>query len=716
VYLPVKNIVNEIDLKPDDAFLPLFECVVNSIISLKQTNIRHEDKKIQIQITRGDLPQIPQLLSNTKTIDSVKVIDNGEGFNDKNFKSFDTAYTDTNKIFGCKGIGRFTVLAGFKKIIVQSWYNENGKTWYREFTFEPETEVIELKNERVENQTAKTIVEFSECHSLKIKDSTAISVQEIAELIMQHCLVYYLCNELPRIEILDKETNEIAVVNELYDRLSKEREKEFPVRSFNFHCYVTKEEKVNNRKNHYIHYCANSRMVGYGKSLSKVNSLYAYPIIENGKSYFLDVFVVSNYLNQKVYATRNGFSIPQEKDNSLFAGTNDEITFQEIEEILASQLATEYDSYVKETQERNKVEVINYIQRQAPRYMRYLHNPEILNSIPPNLSDDKKEEFLYKVSYQEGKSIDKRIQKIIEKQDISEENIQDIIIDIKNKTVYDKDSLTDYMFKRKAIIDLFKKFLEADASGKYKLEQDIHNLIMPMGVTHQEIDYETHNLWLLDDRFATYGFIGSDQPITTFSQKKSRKEADIIMIDTPKMFDNPIGFASNPSGELSSMVIFEFKRPGETAHQKNKKNFRWEFSELVEKYFDDFIYSDDKKNYRGRTVILNKDTPKFGYVIVDVIPPKLKEYNESRGYKKTPFGTYYKINPDLNLHIEVVTFEQLIRAVETRHAPFFDKLFNGHQPIAAAKIDNPKTIDREKESLVPSQNRRSKKISEKSGK
>jgi hypothetical protein len=43
------------------------------------------------------------------------------------------------------------------------------------------------------------------------------------------------------------------------------------------------------------------------------------------------------------------------------------------------------------------------------------------------------------------------------------------------------------------------------------------------------------------------------------------------MDEKPQMFDNPISFASTPSGELQSMVIFEFKRPGETAHQKTER-------------------------------------------------------------------------------------------------------------------------------------------------
>lgn len=260
---------------------------------------------------------------------------------------------------------------------------------------------------------------------------------------------------------------------------------------------------------------------------------------------------------------------------------------------------------------------------------------------------------------------------------ISKETIKDIKQQLKEKSAFDADNLTDYMLRRKAIIEIFKRFLEADKKGKYKLEEDIHNIIFPMGVTNRNIDYETHNLWLLDERFATYNFIASDISITSMSQKKSRKEPDIVLTDSPQMFDNTISFAPENSGEVTSMVIFEFKRPGETAHQKRKKDYRWIFSELVEKYFDDFIYEQDKKTYRGRTIVLKKNTPKFGYIIVDVIPPQLAKFNEDKGYRKTPFGTYYFINPDLNLHIEVITFDQLIYSVEKRHAPFFDKLFEG---------------------------------------
>ena len=302
-------------------------------------------------------------------------------------------------------------------------------------------------------------------------------------------------------------------------------------------------------------------------------------------------------------------------------------------------------------------------------------NPNILNSIPPNLSEDKLEEYLYKLSFNARKNVEQNIEKFIKSKKLSEDAINQIIEDIKEKTAYDVDSLADYMTRRKAIIELFDKFLDADENGEYKLEEDVHNLIFPLGLTNSELDYENHNLWLLDERFITYKFIASDKSITSYSQVKSRKELDLVMVENPQMFDNPISFGDKSSGEVNSMVIFEFKRPGDTAHQKRLTDYRWEFSELIEPYFDEFLYQPIKKNYKGNQVIIKDTTPKFGFVILDFIPEPLMKFNKNKGWKMTPFGTFFKIAPETNLHIEVMTFRKLLEFSKNRHNPFFDKLF-----------------------------------------
>lgn len=42
---------------------------------------------------------------------------------------------------------------------------------------------------------------------------------------------------------------------------------------------------------------------------------------------------------------------------------------------------------------------------------------------------------------------------------------------------------------------------------------------------------------------------------------------------------------------------------------------------------------------------------------------------------QTPLGSDYKINPDLNMHIEAITFQNFLKNVEKRMSPFFDHLF-----------------------------------------
>ena len=672
--VPVENIVETVDLTSDDVLLPMMECIVNSIISLQKANLSQEKKQIHIKIIRGDYPKQVSL-DNVKTIDSIIITDNGVGFNESNYRSFETPFSKVNKKYGCKGIGRFTVLAAFENLKSRSNYYENGEWWYREFQFNTDEELKPIEFKKSTNEFFSTTIELRNCFNELIKEKSALSLMHIAEKIMEHCLIYYLNDSLPNIIVIDDEDNKGESINDLFKKVSREKERSFQVKGKLFKLYITKILKEGNRKNNYVYYCANSRVVGNPKNIKNFNNLFNYPISKNGKLYFLDVYVVSEYLNQKAFSTRNGFNIPKENEHILF-DNSDTISFQDIEQGLIAVLEDEYDQFVRDSRVRSQRQIENYIIDNAPRYRSLLKNSSILESIPPNLTEDKLEEHLYRISYSARKKVEKHIEKFISDKQISEESIEKIKDDIKEKTAYDIDSLADYMTRRKAIIQLFEKFLDADENGKYKLEEDVHNIIFPMGLTNNQTSYENHNLWLLDERFINYKFIASDKSITSYSQIKSRKEPDLLLTDNPAMFDNPISFGNKASGEVNSMVIFEFKRPGQVAHQKNKRDYRWEFSDLVEPYFDEFLYQEDKKNYKGNQVIITNNTPKFGYVVLDMIPNSLIKYNEGKGWKKTPFGTYYKIQAELNLHIEVMTFRKLLDIAKNRHSAFFDKLFH----------------------------------------
>lgn len=679
-----RDIIDSVDLNKSEVLLPIYESIVNSIISLCKT--KQKDKRIEVFIERkkGENTQNNLYEKEIEPIENVTILDNGEGFTQQNFSSFKKPFSKVNKKFGCKGVGRFTILALFKSMEVVSIFQENAKWKRLSFTFDAENEIDNIcESEWEGDHTLQTKVILKECNNPELIPYTNKNIEEIAKGVMEHCFIYYLSETLPEINITEKHEKENSPsmsVKNFFKLEARDKEKNIKVKGNKFKLYILKTEQVTSRKYNYVTLCANSRKVGGKRDLSKYDSLYAYPIVENGESKYLDIYVVGNYLDLHVNYQRTGFKIPESnEDNCLFGDDEAPLSIDDIMKAIANEVAQLYESYAQETKRKNVEEVKKFIVNTAPQYRSFIYRNDILETMPPNLSDEKKDEYLHKVAYKENKKIEEKIDDFIKLDEVNQENIDNIISSIKSRTAYNTDSLAGYVFRRKAILQLFEKMLDKRADGKYELEKMIHNLVFPLGLTNRQLSYQYHNLWLLDDRFSTYRFIASDKSITSFSQIKSSKEPDLVLINNEKnLIGNPISFGNKDAGKVDSLVIFEFKRPGDTAHQKKTTDFRWEFSELVEKYFDDFLFGKNKNNYRGNPVNITFDTPKFGYIIMDVMPQQLIDYNKSKGWRETPMGTYYKINPDQHLHIEAITYQELLKHAGERNNPFFDKLFAIH--------------------------------------
>jgi len=664
---PAKNLVKRVDLLPSDALLPLLECISNSIISLSQTELPVKERKINIEIVRGE-PVQGKLVPSIKPIKHAKITDNGVGFHETNYESFKTPHSDALEDYGCLGVGRFSVLAAFRQMKIRSNFRLNGKWKYREFNFDEVNEVRETVYRDSEEKISETVVELIDLFNDTLTERTEVPLEEIATAIVKHFFLYHLSNSLPQITLQESGRDPLNV-NEAFTDVAKEKERPFNVKGEAFNLYITRNPKTSNRRNHYYNYCADSRVVGRAKRLSKLDGIFSYPLINNHVESFLDVYVVGGYLDQRKYDTRNGFRIPATPDERAYL---DEITLQDIGQQIAAVLKQEYSEYVQEAQNQDLVDWKNYIALH-PRYNSLLNDEETLRSLPANTPDEKKEEELHRLIYRRQKTVEQKIEQFIKTKQIKEESIQEISLEIRNKTVLDQDALADYMARRKAVIDLLEKFLEADKKGDYRLEADIHNLVFPMGGTNSNTAYEAHNLWLLDERFASFQFIGSDKQIRTFSDTNSRLEPDLTLFNS---FDNPIGYGDATHGDISALVIFEFKRPGEVAG-KRRKNYRFEYSELTDKYFKAFRYGE--RLYNGKPVNVRQTTRKFGYIILSDIPEELENYNRELGWERTPFDTFYKMVPNSNMHLEAMKFDTLLRAARQRHMPFFDRLFVGNR-------------------------------------
>lgn len=101
----LKGRLRNTSLSKSHSLMPVFEAVVNSIHSIEEKG--NADKgKIVLRInraTQGDLDLDAKALS---TIIGFTITDNGCGFDETNFNSFETLDSDHKIDKGCRGVGR----------------------------------------------------------------------------------------------------------------------------------------------------------------------------------------------------------------------------------------------------------------------------------------------------------------------------------------------------------------------------------------------------------------------------------------------------------------------------------------------------------------------------------------------------------------------------------------------------------------------------------
>lgn len=664
--MSVKQKVDEIKLSSNEFLLPLFEIVVNALNSVEDISGRGQ---IQISIERDkDQKKLFEggEFSGFYPIKRIVVTDNGVGFDNRNFKSFNQAYTTANIHKGCKGVGRFTVLACFKKMSIKSYFKENDRFFERSFTFDKVNEVKGGKHPKEVEPFVNNKTEiYLEGYYPAFYNKSNISTQQIIDKLVEHCLLFFLSANPPVIMYSDDQNNDstFKLVNDEANTLIQ-YDKEvciFKVNKEQFELYLLKE---NAKKQNSLIFCANKRQVGKSSNLTKVLPGLDTAITSGEERYYISAYVTGNYLDKKVNSVRNSFNIAQTKEDK---DLDDKLSFEEIYAEIEKEIEDLYSDHILFIEKQKHQKIAAYIlNKNNPRFeYKYLLNEKCaFKSIPSNASSEKIEEHLHRISFEIEKVRKKRIKQIIAKKGIDQEDFSEEFKRLMSQeATYNKNRLADLIMRRKAIITLMRRFLNWDKDKEFKLEQDLHNIIFTMGADSRSTTYNNHNLWLLDERLSFHTYAASDRKPRTNPENivsLSNKEPDLMIFDkTWAYFDDP--------DEIKSLVVFEFKRPGLEMPEDTK------LEDLIMKYFID-LDGGSIKDSNGGKIQIESTTPKFGYIICNV-DKKVKAYNKNwNNFKETPYNTLFKLLPDQNLYVEVLTFKQLLDNAEKKHLAFFKAL------------------------------------------
>lgn len=494
--------VKNFELPRTKPLMPLFETIVNSIYAIEERQ-QNDDKVngyINIEIIRE-----PQMRVQTEGIDSsinditgFVVTDNGIGFDENNMKSFLQSDSTYRAEKGGKGVGRFAWLKAFKEADIESSFIDAGEWVRRKFCFTLEQNEINDSLEDIDPLTDnKTIVALKECLA-PYKKNLPKKGEVIATKIMQHCFIYLMSAKCPVVKVADED--QTYNINEMFDeRIKKESEKiEFKIGNENFSLLHTQiEDAAFGASKLYLY--ANDRMVQEVNLEKEIVDLDKN--LFSAKGYYYAGILSGKFLDENVGTNRTSFEI------SDTAEDGSEISMDDIISNVAENVQIYLADYLSEVKGKKEERVRSYIKDEAPQYghlLKYMR--EDVEAIKPYLPDCKLDDELYKIKRKFDNQLKKDNQDIIKTLEVGatsldsyQEKFQKQFAKISEAN---KASLAEYVAHRKVILELLKKGIQSDDFGKYSKEAYIHNLIYPMRRTSDEIEYQAHNLWLIDERLA----------------------------------------------------------------------------------------------------------------------------------------------------------------------------------------------------------------------
>ena len=660
--------VGQIKLGQNKALWPLFETVINSIQSLEDTNT--EQKQITIEALRNPNVQMRLNADGTKTEEPSRfeqfiVTDNGNGFNEANFKSFQEAYSQLKVKKGCKGIGRFLWLKAFEKVVISSTYQENGKWYLREFDFtlsgvSPDEAPRELKGNNYSNITRVTLTGFI----ARYRDAVSYSLESLAKKIIEHCLPYFIMKAVPAITLKDNRGESFSL-NDYFDKVYKDSLNQDPIDLKGRHYQLYHMLLAQGADGHELHLCANNREVKSVDLYKKISNLEKGKKLptEDGDVYYVG-YLAGDYLDESINVERSEFEfedLPVMGDNR---GASEEEIVDAAVEMIKVYLKTDLDKVG--TEKRKQIDRL--VQATRPQYRLLLNKrPEVYDDIPSGLTDDKVDLELYRHQqlweYETAK----------QRRDIEEKVKQNATTDSGFQPLFDeycrnihelsRAGLAEYVIRRKAIIDLLGKALEVEPCGSYSLESRIHSIICPMQVSSDEVKLDDMNLWLIDDRLAYHHYLASDKFLSKLPvlENGTQKRTDLIV------FDAALSYTAE-TDDINSITIVELKRPQRDDHENDPV---WQVLKYVRDIREGRIKKDNGRDFGDMSRV------KFYCYVIGDLTPSMKDSAVGRGLRPTQDNEgYYGYNEGIGAYVEVISYNKLLKNARQRNQVFFDKLFD----------------------------------------
>jgi hypothetical protein len=644
-------------------YTPVIELIVNAIQAIRI--VKATGGLITVTVLRSDKED---LIDRIAPVDGFVVEDDGVGFDKDHRDSFDTLYSALKAPDGGKGFGRFTCLKYFERLSVESAFHDGTRLKVRSFDMGTGNDII--------NETVSNTDRHETGSKVTIKGSKSVKFSEkgldvIARVLVERLLPYFIDPqaECPRIVMIDSKDGAKIILNDYLSRENRQIvELDVPdsqlilesqgdmetlsVRVFKFYAPKASRSKI--------------ALVAHRREVTDV-TIQTYipefaeeffdrsgdPDCVRDRNFVVKAYVFGPYLDRNVSLERGAFNF--QRDNDLIYG----ISQSQIEAAAAEKARDAVGGEIAVRKERKAARIEQYIENEAPWHRTLSHETDF-SALPMRPSSQEIELHLQTAKFQRELRTRAQVREILDSEDpdVLRDQVAQVVESISQTS---KNDLIHYVSMRKCVLELFGKSLKVDEKGKHRSEGDIHDIIMPRRKDSERLNYEDHNLWILDERLNFAHYVSSDLPIAG-----ARSDRSDIMI-----FNRRIAFRgeNQPSNPIT---IFEFKKP--QRHNFADPSSDEDPVQQIIRYVNQ-IRAGKFKTPEGRDIRVTDDTPFYGYVVCD-LPRKVADWlHNEKMFTPMPDGLgYFQWFGNIRLYMEVLSWDKVHADAEMRNKVFFQKL------------------------------------------
>lgn len=661
-----------------NCMMPVFEAVTNALYAIQERypETWADDGKITIEVQRAQPSVDSDVGPEHQQVIGFVVTDNGIGLNDSlfgHFRQLDTEYRA--KKMG-RGIGRLSWVKVFKKAEVVSIFERDNSRFERSFTFQlsndrPFDNYAEARqSEEAPLGTIVSLAEFRDLYSAKAH----LDPEAIRNSLLAHFIALFAQPKRLKIDLIDEgvPTN---LSDLFFDSIIGDKEP-VDVGIDGLHTasmlHILLPKKLAPIGNSLI-YCAADRSV-VTKPISEVIGLKVLPNDAHGPLIYIGL-ISGSLFDSALNHERTGFDFG-------------DIDFEVVNKSLVEAAKGFLEPYLAVPRRRNR-EMLDKLLESNPLYASAIDDvEEYAAGMPLNWDETRLVQDVALKRHRANKALFKQIEKLeANSASMSNEAFAKHVKKISTELGdTEKSALAQYVVERRWVIELLKERRKIDKSTtKHAPENIVHEVFCPLGVTSDVLDYDDHNLWLLDDRLAYYTYVTSDRSIRSFAQDKEglseaalerrtdladmgayseRGEPDLAIFKRPMLFRR--------ANTLDPAVIVEFKSPNKTTYSGSPTdNPVIQIRKYIESLLSKTCYSYDG----DRITDINDGTPFLCFLIAEPSTQLYELLRQHQIHKPTPDGDgRFAYLDDLNAYFEFIPYDQVLKNATLRNEAFFRKL------------------------------------------